>query len=1269
MREELNRMVESILSVEATLKEEFNPDYHLSYVRLTFDQVVSRLVSHVEALHDSSYVKTNVILLEVFCRMINAVDDWERKHQMQIKLNKLGVTKLVVQLIATREDDAIFERSIELGVALLDGMNAEVQESFFRYWMQDLGPSFCAELERRIRTACKHIRSGHKEGVHTSKLHTQDGHHTSSIHEKYLMPEEKRQVTMRDDKDASVNNCTMPSDGDRLRISGGPTTNLFRFLQLLCEGHYLAAQRYFIAQPNAKSSVNLVETTTSFLLETYLALADLDISLVIQLFETITELCQGPCIEAQETVANFKFISSVNALMMHSFSQTSRSELFLVRRLRASIVVTLLSLLEGRSDQVIHAHLVQELNFEALQRNLVESYTHFLMEYEGKYAGNTKCSDDFYLDMGFNIYFLLQQLADFFPSSATWLPRQRAEKYEWSCSSASKHSPSDSLLFVALSNGLTPEYHEAFHFFQSHSARVEIVWNHQRNPADKRGASNARASSGTQKRGNEDGEGNAMDSSDQGDVISYYFPLHPVCFCLTEQSKKKLVWNVSRGGNKLQDFYNRSDKLVDEMAHQSRLQQHPILAVCSRRSDLLKRLSFALAVGINLTVLLFYQADGIDSSPYPATRVTFVVSTDDVVSAPSKTIDIALSSAGTVQLVLCCLTLVCYLINSAPLLIKKGWKRRIQAAAELQSKKSASAHRLVRNVEDKETFQDTEQLLRSLRDREEEYDFMFLPRRNPKSRQYLATPHQDMMSNVASSRPTNLWERISHSLFTPRQLLPSNHYHTRGRPSVAATSDVATTFEYIRTVSISMYFLLRSPRVIYYEWMIFIAVLGSYVNKLFFAFHLLDVVTRFQELSNVLRAIARPAKVLGATVLLYLVIVYVFSTIGFFFFREDYNPTQTLTPAQRAGRDSYQCQRLFQCFLISLDQGFKSDGGLGGYLKQRSIGKTSETYGRLAFDLLYNTVLLIMLLNIVFGVIIDTFALLRTADNEKLMDMQSRCFICSIDAYTFDRMTRRGFHDHIYMDHNMWHYLYLFVHIRKKLITEYNGLELYLAMRMAKKDVSFFPSHRALSLEKATDDTIVNHAVKPSGSMFDGEPSSFHPRHNGANTHERSAHSERPFSPQSSLYPSGVKAPSQSTQRGRRRSSLTGSGEASAENILSNKLEKLEATIESLLATQSELKDHQVRAVERHAELIQIILSMRGHHAEVENAATPIGMAASRPTSTMTTLPSPTRIYTGDAQPSLAPESLRSASATSTARRRHSSSPRVFKFDSIGEDT
>lgn len=152
--------------------------------------------------------------------------------------------------------------------------------------------------------------------------------------------------------------------------------------------------------------------------------------------------------------------------------------------------------------------------------------------------------------------------------------------------------------------------------------------------------------------------------------------------------------------------------------------------------------------------------------------------------------------------------------------------------------------------------------------------------------------------------------------------------------------------------------------------------------------------------------------------------------------------------------------------MVALDEGFKHDGGLGGYLSPRELGVSPKSYYRLAYDFLFNAFLIIVLLNIVFGVIIDRFAALRTQHKEKLDDMVNRCFICNIDRYTFDQVSTGGFEHHRRYEHNKWHYVYLFAHLREKPMTEYSGKELYLAMRMAKNDVSFFPSHRALTVER-----------------------------------------------------------------------------------------------------------------------------------------------------------------------------------------------------------
>ncbi|GMF27954.1 unnamed protein product [Phytophthora fragariaefolia] len=1257
MRDELNQMVQGILGIETSMKEEYNPHVHIRNVALSFDLVVAKLVEHVEALQDPSYLKTNLTLLNVFCRMIYAVGDAEERHNMQIKLNQLGVTRLIVQLIASRDSDALFSSSVEVGVALLDGMNAEVQESFYYCWSQPPNEKFFERIQDRIEKACKLIHSIDRVSVGTLALTrgestvedlpegTLDGNDLKMLHQRHSM--------FRLNLDGPPGNKVADNGGSK-RL-GAPITSLFRFLQLLCEGHYLNAQRALIAQPHATVSANLVESTTSFLLDTYLALTDMDMGLITQLFETITEYCQGPCVEAQETVANYKFISAVNALLTHSFEHRDTRSQQSVHRLRAAIVVTLLSLLEGRSDRVLHAQLVQELNFEALKMNLVEVFVHFILNH-GTYAGNSTCSKDFYLTMGFNIYILLQQLADQYPEQAWWIPVSDSDEVvgaqAWQPLQSSRNKVHSGTQYI--SRYASHEYRDAFRFFQSKCAKVEVVWDHRRlsgvhaptQVGARTGGPVAEKTTGSVDVSGSFSDGKVLldQAHTTGALIPFYFPIHPICFCLTNKSKKKLVGDVSRGADKLSDFYSRSDKLVDEMTHQSRLLHHRHISWIARKSEQIKRLSFFGAVIINLVVLLFYRAGAINSRPFAASEVTFIHTWGRIVEPPrpSLWIDAALSMAGTVLIILYSIVLMCYMLNSAPLLIKKGWKRRHRREQAKRSKQYAhsSRHRLAESKE-RETFQDTEHLLRSLREREEEYNYLCLP------------PSIRNRSRKMKANPVS--PRIKSSVF-PVEVKSATTNINGIEPS---RSRIRVRLEIL---GISLYFLIRSPRVIYCLLQIFISILGSYVNKLYFAFLLLDVVERYKELNYVLRSISRPAKALGVTTILYLIVVYVFAVVGFFFFREDFTPANELTHAQREGRAPYTCQRLFQCFLVSLDQGLKSDGGLGTYLRQLPLGASAHSYGRLAFDVLYNILLVVLLLNLIFGVIIDTFASLRSDDQEKLLDMHGRCFICSIDAYTFDRATKRGFHDHVSRDHNMWHYLYLFVHIRKKNITEYNGLELFLAIRMAKKDMSFFPTHRALSLTKRGD---LDESHETDASIQDGRfyaaSSSFGSRRyaipplspsrtpslisRATSSHSNLSLDQRAHGKRSS----SVSFHSASVARSMGYMEIPGAPEVhSPDRATIGKLEKIESTISALANAQVEIKEAQLRAEQRYNEILSAISGCQQQQRSFSDQS-PISISRSMSSLSIR-------------------ESSPSASCNPSIHAPGSVTPRIFNFESVTND-
>lgn len=130
------------------------------------------------------------------------------------------------------------------------------------------------------------------------------------------------------------------------------------------------------------------------------------------------------------------------------------------------------------------------------------------------------------------------------------------------------------------------------------------------------------------------------------------------------------------------------------------------------------------------------------------------------------------------------------------------------------------------------------------------------------------------------------------------------------------------------------------------------------------------------------------------------------------------------------------------CIVTTMNQGLRNGGGIGDILRAPS-SKEPLYFGRVVYDLLFFFIVIIIVLNLIFGVIIDTFADLRSEKQQKEFVLKNNCFICGLNRSAFDNRTT-SFEDHVKMEHNMWHYLYFMVLIRVKDPTEFTGPESYV---------------------------------------------------------------------------------------------------------------------------------------------------------------------------------------------------------------------------------
>merc|ERR1711924_172357 len=151
-------------------------------------------------------------------------------------------------------------------------------------------------------------------------------------------------------------------------------------------------------------------------------------------------------------------------------------------------------------------------------------------------------------------------------------------------------------------------------------------------------------------------------------------------------------------------------------------------------------------------------------------------------------------------------------------------------------------------------------------------------------------------------------------------------------------------------------------------------------------------------------------------------------------------------------------------------------GSIGDFLGE--IEWHNEKWGmRMFWDLAFFVLITVCMLNIVFGIMVDTFAELRTAKEELQSIMNNRCFICGMSRYELDQKTsdeHAGFKQHIRDEHHLWMYLYYIVHIRITDPCDYNGVETFVSnMCKAEKQsrISWFPLHRALCINDGKGET------------------------------------------------------------------------------------------------------------------------------------------------------------------------------------------------------
>ncbi|XP_078000812.1 inositol 1,4,5-trisphosphate receptor-like isoform X2 [Glandiceps talaboti] len=956
--------------------------------------------------------------------------------EVQCQLDQQGASDLVIDLIMRNTNHRVFLESVELGIALLEGGNSVIQKSIYERLTTDKNSEkFFKVFFDRMTEAQAEIKAtvtvNTGENASSRPGEDRDAKEARAKRARLLanggiseeLKDQLADAAMhtskaydavrrgRDHDDPQHSSSTASFDAlgnDMKEDERGISAEIIvmqpilRFLQLLCENHNRDLQNHLRNQNN-KANYNLVCETLQFLdcicgsttgglglLGLYIN--EHNVALINQTLESLTEYCQGPCHDNQNSIASHECngIDIIIALILNDINPLGKHRMDLVLELKNNASKLLLAIMESRHDSENAERILFNMSPKQLVDVIKVAYMQEEMEEENEeedLADDEDGGPASPREVGHNIYILAHQLAQH--------NRELAE-------------------LLKPINSVDSGKH-ALEYFAKHTAQIEIV---------------------------------RQDRT----MEQIVFPVPQVCEYLTKETQTLVYTTAERDdqGSKVSDFFERVEDLFMEMKWQRKLRAQPLLYWFSSNMTMWSSISFNFAVLVNLLVAFFYPFD-----------------------EGTRELDMRLS--GLV------------------------WTAMIVSLAIVVT----------------------------------------LPRQSG-IRTLVASTVLRMIFSVGLE-PT-LW------------LLGAINVLNKGVYLVSFLGNRGTFNKGMKAMITDLEFL-------YHIGYLITCVLGLCVHEFFYSILLLDVIHQEETLLNVMRSVTRNGRSIVLTAVLAVILVYLFSIVGFLFFRDDflievdaipgskllqagtvaktvanevaaasggslagavsvtatvvgatgavktanhagdnvctkdkceddipkiinpsngteadgtlkqdYNPEYTeesivqLQEEEEEENDGKMraCDTLIMCIVTSMNQGLRNGGGLGDVLRNPSSDEAMFV-PRVIYDLLFFFVIIIIVLNLIFGVIIDTFADLRSEKQQKEEILKNTCFVCSLDRASFDNKTV-SFEEHIKEEHCMWHYLYFIVLVKVKDPTEFTGPESYVYAMVKDKNLDWFPRMRAMSL-------------------------------------------------------------------------------------------------------------------------------------------------------------------------------------------------------------
>jgi len=185
--------------------------------------------------------------------------------------------------------------------------------------------------------------------------------------------------------------------------------------------------------------------------------------------------------------------------------------------------------------------------------------------------------------------------------------------------------------------------------------------------------------------------------------------------------------------------------------------------------------------------------------------------------------------------------------------------------------------------------------------------------------------------------------------------------------------------------------------------------------------------------------------------------VYIYNWLTIFYLRDSFISNETFDYDSGQYKREPFCHSSLQCFLILISYGTRAGGGIGDVLETPSFkNSTSMFIGRFIYDMTFYILVIMIMGNITFGLIVDTFGKLRDDTYNFENDKNNFCFICQISR---DKclLKNMDFDSHIKNEHNLWNYVDFLIYLHLNNPNDFSRIEGLVWDKLFERDYGWLP--------------------------------------------------------------------------------------------------------------------------------------------------------------------------------------------------------------------